>query len=549
MIEDIIRELDDLDDRLDRLEARRDTHYKGTSATDFTTTTLPHHGDYGFQTTDEWLQMNMNGGVYEVGVKVYDVTRFGATGDGVTDDSSAIQDAIDAARGGSVSASGANAAVYFPAGTYVCDSPLDLTGWWYFRVMGDSWENTVIESHATGKAAIELLGSRFFVIENLTVEGDTTDTPDVGFFLSRATLVSGTGPNCGNCWFDHVAVAGEFTHAGFYQLNAEVLFFNGCRSTAGFDADYYVYSSPSNDDSITSDYRTIDVGTTGSTMQSHRNFHIASAVGINFTPFYYGDVANTIILRDGYWQARGTGVGVQLDEDHFNVTISGIMQEGNATELLDLSTSGTCDVRGLTIENVAASSVTKAIDAASGVTINGLYLASLTVNQANLDFYNLEHSTLAPGWYGTLGNAAHTVAIAGDITDCDINLNNQTYSVTGTETNVRLSEGNDDEVWVREADFSVGVDTARAKVSKILEFSGSWDPGTVADGDVATNDFTATNVATGDFVIATVNQTSAHIHLEARAITDKIRLSILNESGGNYAPGSKTWSFLVFKTS
>jgi hypothetical protein len=35
--------------------------YRGTSASDFTTTTLPQHGDYGFQTVDNELQMNCNG--------------------------------------------------------------------------------------------------------------------------------------------------------------------------------------------------------------------------------------------------------------------------------------------------------------------------------------------------------------------------------------------------------------------------------------------------------------------------------------------------------
>ena len=36
-------------------------HYRGVSAIDFTTTTLPHLGDYGFQSTDAELQMNCNG--------------------------------------------------------------------------------------------------------------------------------------------------------------------------------------------------------------------------------------------------------------------------------------------------------------------------------------------------------------------------------------------------------------------------------------------------------------------------------------------------------
>ncbi len=40
--------------------------YKGTSAVDFTTTTLAHFGDYGFQTTDNELQMNCNGTIRKV---------------------------------------------------------------------------------------------------------------------------------------------------------------------------------------------------------------------------------------------------------------------------------------------------------------------------------------------------------------------------------------------------------------------------------------------------------------------------------------------------
>ena len=36
-------------------------HYRGTQAGDFTTTTLPYEGDYGFQTTDNELQMNCDG--------------------------------------------------------------------------------------------------------------------------------------------------------------------------------------------------------------------------------------------------------------------------------------------------------------------------------------------------------------------------------------------------------------------------------------------------------------------------------------------------------
>ena len=53
----------DLRARVAGLESTEYSHYKGAQAGDFTTTTLPHHGDYGYQTTDNEVQMNCNGTV------------------------------------------------------------------------------------------------------------------------------------------------------------------------------------------------------------------------------------------------------------------------------------------------------------------------------------------------------------------------------------------------------------------------------------------------------------------------------------------------------
>ncbi len=55
-----------LERRIENTDRGNPSPYKGTSAGDFTTTTLPHHGDYGFQTTDNELQMNCSGTIRAV---------------------------------------------------------------------------------------------------------------------------------------------------------------------------------------------------------------------------------------------------------------------------------------------------------------------------------------------------------------------------------------------------------------------------------------------------------------------------------------------------
>ena len=56
----MMRQLIALEKRVQALSTPH-SKFKGTQAGDFTTTTLPQHGDYGYQTADNELQMNCNG--------------------------------------------------------------------------------------------------------------------------------------------------------------------------------------------------------------------------------------------------------------------------------------------------------------------------------------------------------------------------------------------------------------------------------------------------------------------------------------------------------
>ena len=70
---------------------------------------------------------------------LYDVRAFGATGDGVTDDSQALQSALDAVGSG-------GGKVYIPAGTYIVSTALWIKS--YTHVYGDGIDVTTVKRKA-----------------------------------------------------------------------------------------------------------------------------------------------------------------------------------------------------------------------------------------------------------------------------------------------------------------------------------------------------------------------------------------------------------------
>lgn len=66
VIEDIVRKIERLERWRAEVMAAEYTQYKGTSSSDFTTAVLTDHGDYGFQTTANQVQMNCNGSIRKI---------------------------------------------------------------------------------------------------------------------------------------------------------------------------------------------------------------------------------------------------------------------------------------------------------------------------------------------------------------------------------------------------------------------------------------------------------------------------------------------------
>jgi len=114
------------------------------------------------------------------GTGEYLVTAYGATGDGVTNDTVAVQAANNAAGGGEI---------YFPGGTYVLDGITTARGRWVLA-------NDAILLHKANSAAAYPLGDNYMLrgSEDLTIVGGTLDG-NKDNQTNRTTLVGFYGDN------------------------------------------------------------------------------------------------------------------------------------------------------------------------------------------------------------------------------------------------------------------------------------------------------------------------------------------------------------------
>jgi len=127
--------------------------------------------------------------------------QYGATGNGTTDDTAAIQAAINAATGNAAPAThtrGALAPVYLPRGTYKVTSDLIIQSVQNFKLIGDGPAMTNIRASGTGftQAVLFVNGSADGVFEGFEVTGDGTEQVIDGIRLDWVTA-SRTDAGCG----------------------------------------------------------------------------------------------------------------------------------------------------------------------------------------------------------------------------------------------------------------------------------------------------------------------------------------------------------------
>ena len=150
---------------------------------------------------------------------VYNVKGFGAKGDGVTDDSAAIQAAIDAAYAG-------GGIVFIPAGRYLLNTPLNITNKDRLSVLGAGPMHTVLLGN-TGGVVVDLTGARNVLIANLKVTNLGAVNPStVGLLFARSQSVQNAEFNClENVYVDFSSIPsanGGNGTLGIYNYGAEL---------------------------------------------------------------------------------------------------------------------------------------------------------------------------------------------------------------------------------------------------------------------------------------------------------------------------------------
>lgn len=191
--------------------------------------------------------------------EVVSVKDFGAKGDGIADDTAAIQAAIDYIRANIATVNAVlkrAITLHFPDGTYRITSTLNMSA-----IRAHSWEisgfGAALLGETNGTPVVDMIWSRYFMWSGLSIVGSTTNTPNFGIIIGRP--FTGANSDSGEYQFDHCTFYGSFTRACLYTLAPEVVQYNHVRfwnRHSSFDS-YCLIVDTNNNENITSAFQSI----------------------------------------------------------------------------------------------------------------------------------------------------------------------------------------------------------------------------------------------------------------------------------------------------
>src|SRR5438105_4296528 len=392
-----------------------------------------------------------------------DVRRYGAKGDGVTNDAPAFQSAINVARlaGGNriYAPIGAGGAVYIPAPEvfYLLTSSLDCTfdgkaNQHGIAIRGDSGPspgNPAIIAKHTGHV-FDLSGCDSAVFENLNIGTDSVANPETCFFLARNTSRSGAGYHR----FRNVRVHGKFNTAILYNYGSEsnvaseCVWFNestAARTTVAIFSSHNIFG-------LASSFISIAKGS-----QSCVDHQIFGGAFVNTS----GDAAADVFYLDAVNSLKVFGPWMA----------AGVHSHGRALLYVD-STNGAsslCEVYGLQGEVGSTQKYGvyfdgQSVNTSTGWTIDGCYLPNATyamfaASSTTLDNFHIRN---------VLEVTSHGLSAAGTVQNSTINSGALPLSIGTSRRNALIGDSSRWTIKTREHDSWSDSGSANK----------AWSPGT-----------------------------------------------------------------------
>lgn len=344
-----------------------------------------------------------------------DVRAFGAVGDGVTDDTTAVQAAIDNCPNGGT--------VLFPGGTYrVTGAGLGFTSKYYksIHLKGVGQYRSLIQGDNCA-VILDLAGSNHCSIEDLTI--NAVNSCGVGLLLGRYSgFLNGGGHN-----FTRTTFAGTFRTAAVYNIASEENLFVSCRFHSS-DNVALLYVSAANDLSVTTTRGTLQASTQtgpniiGCTFASY-------GLGAGSIGLHVVGSAQHLSMTGSYIAAGGDGVRISGAN-----AIGPFVFESN---FIEMAPGGAATFKGLHLEDTRIYSLffrNSLFSTASTATTyadiyqdnctasNGLENSELAGNRysnaAQIDLHSVRYSRIDEPreTVGIRATLAYSVLFAGDVT-------------------------------------------------------------------------------------------------------------------------------------
>lgn len=347
------------------------------------------------------------GGVMMKGPRPWaDARAYGAVGDGVVDDTVALQAAIDAATGHG------RGIVLIPKGTYVF-SRLNITGIQGISIWGAGPGSTTLSPNTSSIHCLDLTGSNQVHLKDFTLGGG----PSQAVAPTTAIFAAQNDGGVGNYHFyDNIRVDGFWTSGALYMYGMTVCralssTFMNRRDATNTPA---VRLTKNNIDSLTSTFATVaSGGHDTASIEFHScdlQYQLNSAGTLSVVAldaeaavdvhFFGGELVNrnTTAAPTAYWRARGAGIQ--------NIIFHGVaFDSGGGTQPTNIVTiDAGINLARITMEqcNISAATVFGGSGTVQGGTANRYFhcrgSAGTTVAAGSTVYFGpAGHATTEPG--------------------------------------------------------------------------------------------------------------------------------------------------------